>query len=330
MTHLTRRQSLALGLGAMLAPALARPAFAQAYPQRNIKLVVPRAAGGPLDVIGRQWAEAVRPSLGTVVIENMGAGGGAVGTMSAARAPADGYTILLGGVGELVINPLVRSDFSFDPVKDLAAISMIASLTCGICVAGDSPIRTLKDLAAHVRANGGKMSYGSAGTGTVSHLTGELFKHLAGTPDIVHVPYKGSAPAFVDLMSGNIPMMAFTVSGETIEFHRTGKIRILAVGSPERIAQLPDVPVGAEAGYPEFLAGNFLGLFAPAGTPKPVLDQIAAATAKVLSEPEFMARMAKQSYQISKATTPESATAYIAQELVKWPPIVRLAGLTKS
>jgi tripartite-type tricarboxylate transporter receptor subunit TctC len=328
---ISRRKSLALGMGALLAPVLPRAALSQAkYPDRAIRIVVPRAAGGPLDVIARQWAEQVRPQLGNVMIENMGGGGGSIGTLAVARATPDGYTLALSGVGELVINPLITPGFNFDPARDLQSICIIANLNCAIAVEAKSPVRSLKELVEYTRANPGQMSYGSAGAGTVSHLAGELFKHLAGVPDIVHVPYKGSAPAFVDLMAGNIKMMAFTLSGETIEFHRAGKIRILATATRQRVGALPEVPSGADAGYPEFVGGNFLGLFAPASTPKPIVDQIAEVTRQVMSDPAFKARMAAQSYELAPETNPADASRFVASETVKWTPIVRLAGLKKD
>jgi tripartite-type tricarboxylate transporter receptor subunit TctC len=215
MSETTRRQAVKLALSSLAVPFFPTPAITESkFPERPIRLIVPRAAGGPLDVIARQWAEQVKGSLGTVVVENMGGGGGSIGTVATARAAPDGYTIALLGAGELVVNPVIRPG-SFDPVRDLAPINILANLTCGVAIAGNTPVRTLNEFVSYAKDKPGKMSYGSAGTGSMSHLAAELFKQIAGLLDLVHIPYKGSAPAFVDLMAGNINMMGFTLSGET-------------------------------------------------------------------------------------------------------------------
>ena len=178
MPTLSRRRSIKLALGSLLSSLAPAPVFSQSkYPDHPIRLIVPRAAGGPLDVVARQWAEQVRTQLGTVMIENMGGGGGTIGMLAAARAAPDGYTLALLGAGELVVNPVIRPSAGFDPARDLAPITILANLNCGIAVAAASPARTLPELIAHIRANAGKMTFGSAGAGTMSHLAGELFKH---------------------------------------------------------------------------------------------------------------------------------------------------------
>ena len=164
-------------------------------------------------------------------------------------------------------------------------------------VNADVPVKSLSELVAYAKANPGKLSYGSAGAGTMSNLTGELFKQLAGLPNIVHIPYKGSNPAFHDLVSGHIPMMVFNISDQAVELHKAGKVRILAVASDKRAAPLPDVPTAAEAGYPAFVAQLFIGLFAPAATPAPIIEQISSETQRVMADKEFLEKLVGQGFR---------------------------------
>jgi tripartite-type tricarboxylate transporter receptor subunit TctC len=330
MSETTRRQAVKLALSSLAVPFFPTPAITESkFPERPIRLIVPRAAGGPLDVIARQWAEQVKGSLGTVVVENMGGGGGSIGTVATARAAPDGYTIALLGAGELVVNPVIRPG-SFDPVRDLAPINILANLTCGVAIAGNTPVRTLNEFVSYAKDKPGKMSYGSAGTGSMSHLAAELFKQIAGLLDLVHIPYKGSAPAFVDLMAGNINMMGFTLSGETIAMHKAGKIRILMSGTNQRIEASPDIPTNEAAGFPQFVAGNFLGFFAPAATPKPIVAQLAGAARQVTDNPAFKSKMLAQAYEVVGESDPAAAAKFIAAEIQRWTPVIKVAGLAKT
>ncbi|MDB5601983.1 MAG: hypothetical protein JWN71_4027 [Xanthobacteraceae bacterium] len=324
-----RRQALGLALTSLAAAFAPFPAFGQGkYPDRPIRLIVPRSAGGPLDVVGRQWADRVRPLLGTVVIENVGGGGGTIGTAITARAKPDGYTLVLGSTSDLVLNPVIMPNLGYDPIKDFAPISIMASSVAAIVVHAGLPVKTLQELVAYAKANPGKLSYGSAGGGTMSNLSGELFKQLAGVPDIIHIPYKGSAPGFTDLVAGHIPMMALNISDQAVELHKAGKVRILAVASEQRIGALPDVPTGAEAGYPDFVAQLFMGLFAPADTPKPIIDKLAQVTLQVMADKEFQAKLAAQGFEPVTDSGPAKATQYMKDELVRWTPVMHAAGLT--
>src|SRR6266540_1345497 len=251
---MNRREVLAGGLSALPAAMLAPRSLA--YPDRAIRLIVPFSPGGATDVVGRLWAEKMKPVLGTVVTENRGGGGGVTGAAEVARAQPDGHTFLFGNTSTQVLIP-------------------------SIVVHASVPARNLAELIAYARANPGKLSYGSAGAGTVTNLAGELFKQLIGAPDIVHIPYKGAAPGVADLASGHIPMMTPNVGGPLLEFHRAGKVRILAVNAASRITAAPDIPTSIEAGLPGMIAGNLNGLFAPAGITQPIIERIAGSTRQI-------------------------------------------------
>src|SRR6266542_3651699 len=231
---MNRRDLLALGLAFRSARALTpRSALAQGkYPERPIKLMVAFSAGGVNDVVARQWAERVKTLLGTVYVENQGGGTGTIATGEVARAPGDGYTIPLGSTSTMVLNPMTMAKVPYDPAKDFVPIAILAVSTTSVVVHASVPAKTLRELIAYAKANPGKLSYGSAGTGTMSNLSGELFKQLAGLNDLVHIPYKGAGPGLTDLISGHIPVMTPNITGQVLELHRTGKIRILAMNAP--------------------------------------------------------------------------------------------------
>jgi tripartite-type tricarboxylate transporter receptor subunit TctC len=264
---LPRRQFLHFAAGAAALPALSAIAGAQAYPTRPIRLVIPFPPGGAFDAVGRPWADKMKPLLGTVVVENIGGAGASLGASAVARAQPDGYTILLGGTQTHVNEALLKSRPMYDPVKDLDPIASVAAYFLGIAVNPALPVQTLNELIAYAKANPQKLSYGHAGVGTIQHLTGELFKSLTGTAEIVQVPYRGTGPAIADLVSGQVPMGVVGVTGQVLEFHRTGKMRVLAVTSPKRLTAAPELPTAAELGFPGMTVTGSVGLLAPAGTP---------------------------------------------------------------
>ena len=221
---LPRRTFLYLAAGAAALPTISRMAWAQAYPTRPVRLVIPFPPGGAFDFVGRPWADKMKPLLGTVVIENIGGGGSSLGAAAVARARPDGYTILLGGTQTHINEALLKSRPLYDPVKDLAPIAGVAANVLCIAVHPAVPAQTLKEFIAYAKANPGKLSYGHSGVGSIQHLAGELFKSLAGTPDIVQVPYRGTGPLITDLVSGQVPMGMPGLTGQVIEFHRSGKI----------------------------------------------------------------------------------------------------------
>src|ERR1700704_3665476 len=278
-----RRKILQLAGGAPFLPVVSHIARAQAYPERPIRLVVPFPPGGAYDGLGRPWAERVKPLLGTVVIENIGGAGASMGAATVARARPDGYTLLLGGTLPHVNEALLKNRPLYDPNKDLDPIVAVAANFIGIAVNPSEPAQTLGELIAYAKANPGKLSYGHAGIGSTNHLTGELFKLLAGTPEIVQVPYRGMGPALTDAIGGQIQMATPGITGQVLEFHRTGKLRVLAVTSPKRLAAAPEIPTAAEAGLPGLTVTASLGLLAPSGTPTPIIEQIAPATRTALA-----------------------------------------------
>lgn len=329
MYRMNRRTLMLLGLGSLSAAAARlSPAFAQSdYPQRPIRLIVPRSAGGVLDVVGRHWANWTTSNLGTVVVENFGGGGGMTGTGMAAHAAADGYTLLLGSTSDLVLNPTLSTVQLYDPVKDFSAISGLAVSVAAIMVHPSVPARNLKELVAYAKANPGKLSYGSAGAGTMSNLCGELFKKLADVPDIVHVPYKGAAGGYNDLIAGTIPMMTPNITGTVLAMHRAGQIRILAVATDQRLSAAPEIPTTGEAGYPDLIAQLFVGLFAPAGTPKPIIERLAKVTQAAAVTKEFQDSLQSAGFDPLINFGPERTTKYLSEELVRWTPILKQSGL---
>jgi tripartite-type tricarboxylate transporter receptor subunit TctC len=321
---MNRREALHTGLASVAAIAL--PRVAHAYPDRPIKLVVPFSPGGATDVAGRLWAEKMKPLLGTVVTENRGGGGGVTGAAEVARAQPDGHTFLFGNTSTQVLIPAILANPPYDPLKDFTSLAIICNAPTSIVVHQSIPARTLAELIAYARANPDKLSYGSAGAGTLTNLAGELFKQLIGVPGIVHIPYKGSAPGVADLASGHIPMMTPNLGGPLIEFHRQGKVRILAVNATERSRSLPDVPTASEAGLPGMVAGNLNGLFAPAGLPRAIVERISEATQKVAADADFQRILVASGFDPVADSSPEQTRAFIATELARWTPIMKATG----
>jgi tripartite-type tricarboxylate transporter receptor subunit TctC len=328
-SQMHRRDVLAFGLASVSTAALrSLPASAQAtYPDRPIRLVVPRAAGGVVDVVARLWAERAKPQFGGIVIENQGGGGGTIAATAVARSAGDGYTLLAGTTSELVINPVIMSQPSYDPIKDLVPISITAISVSSLMVHESVPARTLQELIAYARANPGTLSYGSAGTGTPAHLCGELFKILAGLPDIVHVPYKGAAPGLADFFSGHIPMMTASISPPVLDMHRAGKIRILVAGTNRRLAGAPDIPVSTDVGFPDLITQQFMGLFAPAGTPKQIIEQIAGLTREITADKDFQNKLVQAGFEPVTDSGPQATATYVHEELVRWTPLLKASGL---
>jgi tripartite-type tricarboxylate transporter receptor subunit TctC len=324
-----KRRDVLAGFAALTGCALApRRGAAQAkYPDRPIKLVVPFAPGGVNDAVARLWAEKVKAPLGNVYIENQGGAGGAVGALAVAHAQPDGYTILLGGAGALVLNPIGMVKPLYDPIKDFEPIAMIAVPALTIVVNPEIPVHALKELIAYAKANPAKLAYGSAGAGSMTHLAGELFKSLAGTPDIVHVPYKGSGPSLADVVSGHVPMVVANITSQVLELHHTGKLRMIVVTANDRLVAAPDIPTAVESGLPGMIAVNFTGLFAPRGTPKPIIERVAAATDMVMEEDDFRALLISSGLEPYRHSTPEKTRQFVEQDIARWTPVFRSIGM---
>ena len=322
-----RRRFLHLAAGIAGLPILPRIARAQAYPTKPIRLVVPFPPGGAFDFVGRPWADKMKPLVGTVVIENIGGGGSSLGAAAVARARPDGYTILLGGTQTHVNESLLKSRPLYDAVKDLDAIAGIAANALCIAVHPAVPAQNLKELIAYAKANPGKLSYGHSGVGSIQHLMGELFKSLAGTPDIVQVPYRGTGPLITDLVSGQVPMGTPGVTGQVIEFHRSGKMRVLAVTSPARLDAAPELPTAAELGFAGMTVMGSIGLLAPAGTPIGIVEQVAQATRTIVAEPAFRRMLIEAGIEPTLNSSPEKFRQSLAADVALWAPVVKSLGL---
>jgi len=323
-----RRDLLLAGLASLsggseiLPAALAQPG----YPQRPIRLVIPFPPGGGFDAVGRPWAERIRPLLGTIVVENQGGGGSSLGASVVAHARPDGYTILLGGSSTHITEAILKSRPLYNPMTDLDPISNIAVSAFALAVHPSIPARTLQEFIDYDKANRGALSYGHAGVGSLNHLTGELFKSLAGIPDLVQVPYRGSGPATADALAGHVAMVTPAVTGQLIEFHRTGKLRILAVTSPARLVAAPDLPAAAET-LPGMVSQQSIGVFAPAGTPTAIIEQIARVNHAALAVPEFQHMLVESGFEPDVDSSPVKLRNLIEAEIAKWTPIVAAVGI---
>lgn len=324
-----RRNILRLGLTGLATQAIAPlPTWAQSkYPERPIRLVIPFTPGGVNDTIGRPWANKMKSLLGTVVVENIGGAGSSLGAAVVARAAPDGYTLLQGGAGSHVINPAATEHPLYDPIKDFAPITILGVTGLAIAVNPALPVRSLQELVDYEKANPGKLSYGSAGVGSMTHLTGELLKSLMRAQDIVHIPYKGGGALITDLISGQIPMIMQSVTGQVIALHHSGKLRMLAVTSPARLAAAPDMPTAVEAGLPGMVSQNFIGLFAPARTPGAIVEQIAQATRAAMADQEFQQAFIASGFEPYVDSSPEKAARFVADEIIRWTPIIKAIGL---
>jgi tripartite-type tricarboxylate transporter receptor subunit TctC len=323
-----RRDVLALALSFTAASAL-RPRTAMAegsYPERPIRLIIPFPPGGGFDAIGRPWAERIKSLLGTVVVENQGGGGSSLGAASAAHSRPDGYTLLLGGSSTHIPEAILKTRPLYDPMKDLDPISNIAISAFALAINPAIPANTLQEFIRYDKSHPGSLSYGHAGVGSLNHLTGELFKSLAGLPDLLQVPYRGSGPATADALAGHVAMVVPAVTGQLIEFHRTGKLRILAVTSPERLAAAPDLPTARET-LPGMVSQQSIGLFAPAGTPSEIIDQIATANHAALAEPGYRHMLIETGFEPDADSSPRKFRRLIEDEIAKWRPIVTSLGI---
>jgi tripartite-type tricarboxylate transporter receptor subunit TctC len=324
---LDRRRFLHLAASATTLPAVSGVARAQGYPTRSIRLVIPFPPGGAFDAVGRPWADKMKPLLGTMVIENVGGGGSSLGAAAVARAQPDGYTILLGGTQTHVNEALLKSRPLYDPVKDLDPIAGVAANVLCVAVHPTVPAQTLKEFIAYAKASPGKLSYGHSGVGSIQHLAGELFKSLAGTPDIVQVPYRGTGPLITDLVSGQVPMGVPGVTGQVLEFHRAGKMRVLAVTSPMRLTAAPELPTAAELGLPGMIVRGSIGLLAPAGTPTGIIEQIAQATRTAIAEPAYQQMLIDAGIEPTLDSNPEKFRRSLAADVALWTPVVKALGL---
>ncbi|QYY25034.1 tripartite tricarboxylate transporter substrate binding protein [Diaphorobacter sp. MNS-0] len=325
LRHTTRRTLLA-SLAVAAAGALPLGALAQNFPTKPITIIVPFSAGGTTDILARIVGQGLTTELGqSVVVDNKPGAGGNIGGSLAAKAAADGYTLFMGTVGTHAINQSLYKKMPFDPVKDFAPLSRVATVPNLLVAHPSQPFKTVKEMIAYAKANPGKITFGSPGSGASPHVSGELFKSMTGT-DLLHIPYKGSAPAMTDLLGGQTSVM-FDNMPSAIQHVRSGKLRPIAVTTAKRSPELPDVPTIAEAGVPGYEATSWFGMFAPAGTPKPVLDKLHAALIKVLNQADVKKKIAEQGGDVV-AETPAQFAAFIKAESVKWGKVVKESGAT--
>ena len=327
MGTIHRRELLGYGLvaGSALLPHAAK---AQSkYPDRPVKLVVPFPPGGAFDTVARPWADRIKNLFGTVVIENMGGAGGGVGAAYASRQRPDGYTLLLGGATTHITEGLLKSKPTYDPMKDLEPISPIAVTAFAIAIHPSVPAKDLKELVAHVKANPGKLSYGSAGHGSLNHLSGELFKLKTGITDMPHVPYRGAGPAIIDLIAGQIPVIVPAMTNHVLELHRSGKARILAVTNDKRLEAAAEIPTAVEQGVADLVTPNFIGVFAPAAVPAPIIDQIAQANIALLAQPDYQKLLVSGTFEPQPDLGPAAYRKYVEAEMARWAPIVKGLGI---
>ena len=326
------RSILSGGIAVLAAVALQwTPGQAMAqgkYPERTLRLVVPFAPGGVNDIIGRRWAQDLSRLIGqSIIVENRAGASGGIGSQEVARAKPDGYTLLIANTTTHVLSPLGNPKLGYDPLKDFTPLGIITLVPTGVAVHPSLPTKTLKELAAFAKKNPGKLSFGSAGTGSITHLTGELFKKLNGDLNIVHVPYKGAGPGLTDLVAGHIPMYTPTISSAPLEYHKQGRIRMLAICSEERLKAVPDVPTAIQAGMPELVVQAFNAIFLPPNTPKPIVDTLAQANQKVLASADMQEFLRKAGAEAVTNSSPERATQFLQKELKRWAPIVRETGI---
>lgn len=319
------RAALCSALLVLAAPLLPIESHAQSYPNKPIKLMVPFPPAGPADIMARVVAKRMSEGIGQqLVTEIQAGGGGTIALEAVARASADGYTLVIGSLSTLVIGPILNPNVRYDPVKSFTPVSMMAIGSSMLLVNPGVPARNLRELIDLAKAKPGALNFGSNGTGTLPHLAGELFKSMAGV-NIVHVPYKGAAPATNDLMGGQIQMIFIVPSG--LEPHvRAGKLRAVAVASSKRHAVFPEVPTAAEAGLPGFETYTWFGLSAPPGTPSAVVARLNAEMVQTLAAKEVNETLFKQGLDAG-ASTPEQFAQFIATETTKWSRIIKTAGI---
>lgn len=319
-----RRQVVAAGLVAL--GAASSPAWAQAYPSKPIRLVVPFTPGGVADTVARKVGQALAEDLAVpVIVDNRPGAGGTIGADFVAKAAPDGYTLLLGTNGSVSIGPVLYKSTAYDPIRDLAPISSLGVSPIVLEVNPKLPVKTVPELLAHLRANPGKVSVALPGAGTSSHLAAELFEQLTGT-SLLHVAYKGSGPALVDLLSGQVDI-AFDPLSSSLPFIKLSKLRALAVTSKERSPSLPDTPTLAEAGVKGYDANTYTALFAPSRTPAAIVATLNAAARRALTRPDVIHSL-EQYAVVPGASTPDDLAKLVAADLERWSKVVKDGKIT--
>jgi tripartite-type tricarboxylate transporter receptor subunit TctC len=323
MTCWTRRETLvALSMLALLAAASAR---AQNWPSKPIRLVAPYAPGGGPDILARLIGTELDKSLGTTIVENRAGMGGSVGADYVAKSAPDGYTLLVTTTATQSINPALYPNIAYDAVRDFTPIGRIAYTPTVLVVANDVPAKSLAELIEYARRNPGKLSYATAGPGTMQHITAEQMRTQAGI-DILHVPYKGTSQIVPDLVSGRVSMM-FNSPAAVMQFVDQGKLRALAITSAERAPSRPGLPTMAESGLPGFEATAWYALYGPAGLPREIVQRLNAELRRVLQQPEIVAKLEAMGMQVAPSS-PEELAAVASRDLQKWSALIKARGIT--
>jgi tripartite-type tricarboxylate transporter receptor subunit TctC len=295
------------------------------YPSHSVQLIIPFAAGGPTDIVGRIMGAKMGEVLGqTFVVEDRGGAGGNIGAEYVAKATPDGYTLLFATVSTNAINPGLYKHMPYDAIKDFAPVARVGVTPTLLLVNPSVPANDVKSLVALLKASPGKYNYGSSGTGSILHLCGEEFKAMAGV-EITHVPYKGSAPMDTDLMGGQISM-AFDATPTALPLAQSGKLRALGAGMLKRLAALPDLPTLDEQGLKDYECYTWNAILAPAGTPQPIVDKLNAAANKALADPAVSSALINAGIDPTPGSTPASTADFVKAELAKWAPIIKASG----
>jgi len=308
--------------------AIAGPAAAQSYPVKSIRWISPWPAGGANDIFSRAIGQKIAESLGQqVLVDNRPGAAGTIGSDIAAKAPADGYTLVMGSSPTHAIAPALYPALPYDPVRDFAAVTLVGSVPNVLVLHPSVPAKTVKEFIAVAKARPGKLNFASTGNGTSQHLSAELFKFMAGL-DMVHIPYKGTAPALTELVAGQVDL-AFENMPALIPHIQAGRLRALAVTTTKRSAVMPELPTIAEAALPGYDASVWFGVFAPAGTPRPVIDRLHGEILKALQTQDLKSRMIAMGTDVS-GMGPDDFSAYVRKEIPKWANLVKAAGVKVS
>jgi tripartite-type tricarboxylate transporter receptor subunit TctC len=304
--------------------------FAQDYPTKSVRMIVPFAPGGASDLVARIISPGLIKELGQqVVVDNRGGASGNIGVEMAARTPADGYTLLLGNIGAMAINPAIFPKFPVNPVRDFIAVTQVVDAPTALVIHPSVPVKTIKEFIEYAKARPGKLNFGTAGPGSNGRLEMELFMDKAGI-NLVHVPYKGGAgAAAIGLLGGEV-QCGFQTLASVMTHVNAGKLRVLGVAAPKRVAALPDVPIMPEVGYSNMKSGSWQGVYVPAGTPKTIVDKLHAVITKVLANPEVIKRLNGNGVEAVTSKSPEEFAEFMKAENEKWAKVVKAVGVVMN